>query len=121
MGLDMYAFSTEEAIPATDFARTKDSAEFFSWRKHPNLHGWMERLYRAKGGNADDFNCVTLLLDPADIDALEADVLADRLPPTEGFFFGVTRPEEKHLDLEFIAKAREWFEQGEYVFYDSWW
>jgi hypothetical protein len=26
------------------------------WRKHPDLHGWMEKLCRAKGGKFDDFN-----------------------------------------------------------------
>ena len=67
MGLDMFAFTTEEEIPAVDFSEDIASDEIFRWRKHPNLHGWMERLYEAKGGTADSFNCVPVRLDAADI------------------------------------------------------
>ena len=90
MGLDMYAFATRTA-PATpvDF-NAGESQELAYWRKHPNLHGWMEHLYRAKGGTADDFNCVNLQLDAADLDALEHAVRSRTLPPTTGFFFGQT-------------------------------
>ena len=54
MGLDMYAYATEEATSAEDFADLglESREEFFYWRKHPNLHGWMEALYRSKGGTA---------------------------------------------------------------------
>jgi hypothetical protein len=30
------------------------SRELAYWRKHPSLHGWMEHLFRAKGGTAED-------------------------------------------------------------------
>ena len=39
-----------------------DAIELHYWRKHPNLHGWMESLYYEKGGTADNFNCVNLQL-----------------------------------------------------------
>jgi hypothetical protein len=39
-----------------------DAIELYYWRKHPNLHGWMESLYYEKGGTADNFNCVNLQL-----------------------------------------------------------
>jgi hypothetical protein len=51
MGLDMYALTTSENIPAVNFKDPKDIEELYYWRKHPNLHGWMEALYRLKGGN----------------------------------------------------------------------
>lgn len=50
MGLDMYACTLREQ-PATpvDF-KAEEVSELHYWRKHPNLHGWMEQLYREKGG-----------------------------------------------------------------------
>ena len=90
------------------------------WRKHPNLHGWMEQLYRSKGG-VGSFNCVTVRIDEADLNALEDEVKNDRLPQTEGFFFGTSRPEEKDDDLKFISAAREAMKDGYTVFYSSWW
>jgi hypothetical protein len=121
MGLDMYAFATRTA-PATpvDFS-ADESQELAYWRKHPNLHGWMEHLYRAKGGTAEDFNCVNLQLDAADLDALEHAVRSKTLPPTVGFFFGQTDGSEYGEDLAFIARAREALARGEAVYYTSWW
>jgi hypothetical protein len=50
MGLDMYARTTNAKLKSpVDFDET-DGTEFHYWRKHPDLHGWMERLYREKGG-----------------------------------------------------------------------
>lgn len=45
----MYAFATDEnpSSPA-DFAADA-ATKLHYWRKHPNLHGWMEQLYYAKG------------------------------------------------------------------------
>jgi hypothetical protein len=121
MGLDMYAYATTDDIPDVDFAEPSDSVKLQYWRKHPNLHGWMERLYRKKGGGAEDFNFVPVLLTEADLATLHDDVIADRLPETVGFFFGTSRPEEKQDDLDFIQKARAAISEGKKVFYTSWW
>ena len=121
MGLDMYAFATRNP-PATPVDFTAgESQELASWRKHPNLHGWMEDLYRAKGGTAEDFNCVNLQLDAADLDALEHAVRSRTLPPTTRFFFGQTDGSEQEDDLAFIARARDALARGEAVYYTSWW
>ena len=121
MGLDMYAYATDDATSDVDYLDPETREEFFYWRKHPNLHGWMETLYRSKGGTAESFNCVPLRLDPADLDALEAAVKNDALPVTEGFFFGVSDGSEKADDLLFIRKARDAIAEGDTVFYTSWW
>jgi len=121
MGLDMYAYTTREAIPLVDFEHPEDSNEIAYWRKHPNLHGWMHRLYDAKGGKSERFNCDQLQLVSADLDTLEQIVLADALPDHTGFFYGVTRPDEKYIDLAFIARARHAIAEGYQVFYSSWW
>ncbi len=117
----MYAFTTSTDIPSVDFKDPQDGAELYYWRKHPNLHGWMERLYRQKGGTAEDFNMSPVRLDEADLNALETTVRNDDLPETTGFFFGESRPEEKIRDLEFIDKARKAIASGKAVFYTSWW
>lgn len=95
--------------------------ELFFWCKHPNLHGWMHRLYQKKGGKRAEFNKDTVRLMPDDLDRLEAVVRVKGLPYTKGFFFGESRPEERERDLEFIDLAREAIRQGKAVVYSSWW
>ena len=130
MGLDMYAFSVakENAIDDFKIALGTDGfmiqkEELFYWRKHHDLHGWMERLYRSKGGSKESFNCEALKLTSRDLDALELDVTTNSLPETKGFFFGVNVPDEESIesDLEFISKAREAIQMGDCVYYYSWW
>ena len=120
MGLDMYAMTIEHAPARPVDFETRDAAELHYWRKHPNLHGWMQGLYGEKGGT-QTFNCTPVLLTIADLDRLEADIRAGNLPPTSGFFFGETDGSETNDDLEFIAKARGAIANGKTVFYDSWW
>ena len=132
MGLDMYAFKAKSVdIPATPVfswcwfngQEIPKLEMFFQWRKHPDLHGWMERLYRARGGDAEDFNFECVVLNPEDINLLERDVTLARLPHTEGFFFGesVGDPEEIGMDVQFIRKAREAHAEGLSVFYMGDW
>jgi hypothetical protein len=120
MGLDMYALTLTER-PASEVDFDADGAtRIHYWRKHPNLHGWMERLYREKGG-AELFNCTNLLLTAADVDALETDIRAGNLPKTAGFFFGESDGSETDDDLKFIAKARDAIAAKLAVIYSSWW
>lgn len=122
MGLDMYAYTTRETLPQpADFDEPDDAQELHYWRKHPDLHGWMEALYFAKGGIADSFNCVPVALTTEDLDRLEADIRAHRLPTTIGFFFGTSHGSETEDDLAFIANARAAIAAGRNVFYSSWW
>src|ERR1700738_2892190 len=74
MGLDMYAFTTTEKPPALADFEISQSERLHYWRKHPDLHGWMEALYREKHGSAESFNCVNLALTADDLDRLEADI-----------------------------------------------
>ena len=121
MGLDMYALKTrEEIIGEVDF-NIEDAEKIHSWRKHPDLHGWMARLYYEKGGKGEHFNCDCVLLTDSDLDSLEAAILGNALPGTAGFFFGESDGSEKEDDLDFVRKAREAIKDGYKVFYDSWW
>jgi len=125
MGLDMYAFavSKRDAISEFEMARDCEREELHYWRKHHDLHGWMERLYRDKGGDADSFNCIPVELTEADLDALQQDLLDDNLPRTSGFFFGDNPPDLESMrdDLMFVQKCRIAIKEGKVVYYDSWW
>ena len=124
MGLDMYASTTKRRLwKGVDFPRIPDDPELFYWRKHANMHGWMQNLYDAKEGRDADFNCATLELTATDLDALEWAITAKRLPHTTGFFFGQSynNATERQRDLTFVAKARAAIEQGLCVYYHAWW
>ena len=121
MGLDMYANTTKRRLrTGVDFRVVESDAQLYTWRKHPNLHGWMEKLYSAKGGEKE-FNCTTVQLTLDDIDQLELDIKRGCLPATEGFFFGQSDGSERDDDLVFIAAARAAFASGLCVYYRSWW
>ena len=95
--------------------------EIAYWRKHPNLHGWMQKLYEAKGGNGE-FNGDELELTWEDIDMLEHDIINNQLPLTGGFFFG--NPADgiyKEQDLKFCRDAKAELFLGLQVFYNSSW
>jgi hypothetical protein len=115
MGLDMYAFS--RANPE------EDKHELFYWRKFNALHGWMERLYREKGGTEESFNCVDVELTVEDLLRLQMDTINNKLTPTPGFFFGEQTifPEDKESVYEFVSKGLTTINLGEKVYYTSWW
>jgi len=140
MGLDMYAYVAAKAGQHSEFwegsefdAATGESKnptvekprEIAYWRKHPNLHGWMRRLWEAKGSPDDSgqgFNGDELELTWEDLEVLEQDVQAGQLPGTSGFFFGDPADEYyKEQDLEFIKNARAELFCGLRVFYNSSW
>ena len=130
MGLDMYAYSAhpEDLIEGTKevsprLAEGAKAVRLSYWRKHHDLHGWMERLYFGKGGKAESFNCVSVRLDKKDLEILEWDLREGKLPETQGFFFGNNAPTEETIkdDVAFIQSARAALEDGRIVYYDSWW
>ena len=125
MGLDMYAYavSKRDAIGEFEMAQDSEKEELHYWRKHHDLHGWMENLYRDKGGDADSFNCIPVELTVDDLDNLQQALLDDDLPRTQGFFFGDNPPDLESMreDLMFIQKCRIAIKEGKVVYYDSWW
>ena len=129
MGLDMFAWRVKAENAVGEFEVAKDEEgyskieEIFYWRKHHDLHGWMENLYRAKGGDKESFNCVKVRLYDFDLDNLLLDVMNKKLPATRGFFFGDNPQDDESVinDLKFIALAKEAIREGDAVYYDSWW
>ena len=127
MGLDMYAFivNADSVGDATvDVALDPDTAMQISyWRKFNAMHGWMEDLYRQKGGAKGSFNCTTVRLTANDLDRLEIDIGNNKLIPVNGFFFGAQEIDSEDLESvsDFIKVARQALADGKAVFYDSWW
>lgn len=141
MGLDMMAYKVRIDKVGCHHTQLpegydKGQEELAYWRKHPNLQGWMEKLWEAKMRKSGReipsrpvgqfsgmsiFNCIPVRVDEDDLRRLEKAVLADALPFASGFFWGVSRPEHKELDLKFIAKARQAIADGYAVIYDSSW
>ena len=128
MGLDMYAFSVPAAVigdSQVNFEIPEDieRKRLAYWRKFNHLHGWMEDLYRAKGGTEDSFNCVPVRLMPEDLVNLTGWVLLENKPSRAGFFFGGDEIDPRDITdtVAFIKTAQEAIENGEAVYYDSWW
>ena len=142
MGLDMYAYVASKKGQYNEFyenaefdGTTNDFKsdtvtkpyELAYWRKHPNLHGWMEQLWVSKGRPRQSvgwpiFNGIELELTWDDLDNLERAIRAGQLPDTEGFFFG--KPSDNHYyeqDLEFVNNAKAEVFLGLKVFYNSSW
>jgi hypothetical protein len=129
MGLDMYAFTCPAEhigdqqidISLSDVGGV--NRDFAYWRKFNALHGWMEAIYRNKGGT-EIFNCTTVRLMPEDIDSLETAAKNLSLTPVSGFFFGSDDPfntDDRDEVLGFVTKARTAFSEKKAVIYYSWW
>jgi len=137
MGLDMYAYVATREGQQRDYydgaewdENTRELVnktvskprEIAYWRKHPNLHGWMERLAEQKKLSYDSFNGIEMELTAEDLDELERAVTHRQLPATSGFFFGNNSDQHYHdQDLAFIKAARTEMFMGLKVFYNSSW
>lgn len=137
MGLDQYAYVAARAGERNEFyegaewdkdlqesvnPKVAKPREIAYWRKHPNLHGWMEQLAERKGLRYNSFNGIELELTWEDLDELERAVTYGQLPHTQGFFFGETSDDYyREQDLAFIRAARAELFVGLKVFYDSSW
>lgn len=121
----MFSYSVEKGVITEDvdfqISESVDEQELHYWRKHPNLHGWMQNLYYEKGGKSPTFNCDNIRLTLEDLDNLESDIKNGCLPDTLGFFFGKSDGKENDDDLSFVNKAREEIQSGRDVYYTSWW
>ena len=120
MGLDMYAYTATK--PCDDSSDKSSHREISYWRKHPNLHGWMERLAERKSLKYDSFNGIELELTWNDLEELEQDIVNKQLPVTSGFFFGNNSDDHyQEHDLVFVRKAKAELFMGLKVFYNSSW
>ena len=127
MGLDQYAYAVMPHPNNTDLSYVWTHEQFedkvfliAQWRKHPNIQGWMEKLYESKGGEGV-FNCQPVRVTFQDLVNLRHAVINEKLPVTQGFFFGESLPEDREIDLKFIDDAMKAIGQDMEIYYDSWW
>ena len=121
MGLDQYAYIASKADTEWD---DNSRQELAYWRKHPNIQGWMEKLFAEKGGECSTFNGVELELTWDDVDQLEKDIKSKKVSDlnTVGFFFGQPSDDRYYeQDLEFCINAKTELFLGRKVFYNSSW
>ena len=125
MGLDQFVLVKADRQPAPHRV-------IGQWRKHPNLHGWMEDLWLDKGkpdgADGREFNCVELPLLEEDILFCMEAIQNKQLPHTEGFFFGDEdewsedeRESQRQEDLAIMKECLAEVQSGREVIYDSWW
>mgnify|MGYP003350693531 CR=1 FL=1 len=153
MGLDQYAYVASKAGQRDEFydqegiyfdpekggwvvpeGGMQKPRQISYWRKHPNLHGWMEKLWNRKNQPGIDhsnpnpmndvpvFNGVELELTWEDIDELERAIRHGQLPHTTGFFFGDPSDDYyREQDLKFCIDAKAELFLKRKVFYNSSW
>jgi hypothetical protein len=153
MGLDMYAYVAAKAGAQAEYDKgmawdkekgamvnpsVTEPREIAYWRKHPNLHGWMQRLWVRKNNErlgpcdksgwwtdpdrAGEFNGIELELTWDDLEQLEQDIRDKNLPNTSGFFFGNDADDHyREHDLKFVREAKAEAFLGLKVFYNSSW
>ena len=119
MGLDQYAhwvkpnqLSEEQQVDFTfedDSGYSYRDTEFYYWRKHWPIQEWMQKLYIEKGGTDPSFNCINLQLTMLDLQKLEQDLKND----PELF-------ENYDANAAFIQSAMNELDQGNRIFYTSW-
>lgn len=118
MGLDMYIRRRDK--------ETNEEQEIGYFRKHSDLHGYMEELY-IKNGGVEEFNCVPLLLpkeelikirELAKLELLHGGVFNE----ARGFFWGESTKEDwKETVRIFDDILRDTDFEKEEIYYDSWW
>ena len=88
MELDMYVFREDQAEEPLCY-----------WRKHPNLHGFIVQTFAA---GIDE--CQRIYLDDAKVETILRATLEDKLPITQGFFFGVSQPKDNLDTIKQLAR-----------------
>ena len=114
MGLDMYLegeryysnISDNDVRPKLgDYQIKQNILDMGYWRKHPDLHGYIVQTY-ADGVDA----CQEIYLHPDALEDIANAIEEDRLPHTEGFFFGKSEwhKETKKKDAKIFRDAKAW-------------
>lgn len=120
MGLDMYiryGNLTPEQQEAESYEDWK-KRELCYWRKHPNLHGYIVKTF-ARGED----ECQQIPLTVADVQRILKASQGNRLPKTDGFFFGQSQPSDKADTKVQLEALLTWMADhpSERVYYQASW
>ena len=119
MGLDQYLY----AISMEDWneQRFTNAEELGHWRKHPNLHGWFQNLWRQRNGTTRPLRHEKVVVRLPGLAGLASAVIKNELPYCEGEYFGTSEDSDSQLsaDLEIIQDAVIAARQGKVVYYEA--
>jgi len=115
MGLDMFLRGEEQedfsktsaARDRGDIVKVSTVYELGYWRKHPDLHGYIVETF-ADGKD----ECQRISLGKNELLQILKATGEDKLPHTEGFFFGASEPGDKERTVQIILKALKWMEES---------
>lgn len=121
--------SYTEAVANGETVKDYEPIEIGYWRKHSDLQGYMENLYKDKDGTGE-FNCVDLILSKEDCEdvieysrkRLQRSSQGIEDEHTTGFFFGETQDSDWTDTIDIFNKVlaeTDW--ENETVYYSSWW
>lgn len=95
--------------------------EFYTHRKQPALEFYMAELANEQG-LIGDFNCAYLRIHQEDLNDLKEHVTNKSLNENAtGFFWGGHQPEDYEDFLKAIDEAQQHLDDGNAVYYSSWW
>ena len=114
MGLDMYLtgekYFHRDGRPRERGERTGEQYDLGTWRKHPNLHGFIVETF-ADGRD----ECQEIGLSAEDIGTILRAIEARESTETTGFFFGESEDTADRIaeDLDLFENALAWLETEE--------
>lgn len=117
MGLDMYFYS----VPKGQEPSEGKGEEIFYFRKHSDLHGWLEKQWHENLGRSEEFNCVYMEITPDILSRLKDYLNNPAKEKCRGFFWGESTEENWRETRELIPRLEEIINSGDRVFYYSWW
>lgn len=122
MGLDQYAYRVlkRNAVSDIEIKKDCDHEEIGYWRKVWPIQNWMESLYQQKGGT-NEFNCEVVRVTRSDLERFKKDLLYSGVLEEDQ---GVSNSHESYAikqTKDFLKLAEQALDNGDYVYYDSWW
>lgn len=117
MGLDMYFHRT----PKGELPGEANSPVIAYFRKHSDLHGWLERQWRKENHDEGDFNCVYMKITSAILQRLKDYLTRPQKERYYGFFWGESDAAQWEETRKLVPRLEEILNSGDQVYYYSWW
>lgn len=122
MGLDMYFYR----VPKGKGPETDSKKEIQYFRKHSDLHGWLEEEWRKaseanRNAEWNAFNCVYLEITPEILMRLKDYMTNPNKKHYEGFFWGESHDSDWEETRDLISRIEDIIKSGDKVYYYSWW